>query len=149
MSDQPPILVRKVFGSLRPANRASEEALAAYPSDATLRVKITRASGNSRRMALYWCCLAVAVENLSDRVEGGLLTTRSLHRKLKRDLGLAKPIVAPRTGEIIDYDYESIAFDSMPEHERAQFIDAALARLSGWLGCDITDLRREGEAQAA
>jgi hypothetical protein len=35
----------------------------------------------------------------------------------------------------------------MPENERAQFIDAALERLSRMIGCDVTQLRNEGEAR--
>lgn len=147
VSDTPPLLVRKVFGSLRPANTISEQALSAYPGDTLLRVRVTRASGNTKRMAFYWVCLAIGAENLADHVEGGVLTAKMLHHKLKRELGLATPIINKRTGEVVDHDYDSISFDTMPEHDRAQFIDAALARLSGWLGCDITDLRREGEAQ--
>lgn len=42
MADTPPILVRKVFGSLRPANAASEEALRAYSDADTLRIRELR-----------------------------------------------------------------------------------------------------------
>lgn len=146
MADEAPLLFRKVFGSLRPANRAAEEALATLDGGKPMRVRITSTGGNVRRNSLYWACVGLTVENLSDRVEGGLLTTKSLHRKLKRDLGLAKPIRSLKTGEIIDWDYDSIAFDKMPENERAAFIDQALELMSRWLGCPVTDLRREGEA---
>jgi hypothetical protein len=149
MADDAPLLFRKVFGALRPANKAAEEALAKIEGDSPVRVRITRTTGNVRRMALYWVYLGITVENLSDMVEGGLLTTKTLHTKLKRDLGLSKPIVSKRTGEIVGWDDDSIAFDKMPENERADFIDAAIEKMSKWLGCDPADLRREGEAQAA
>ena len=35
----------------------------------------------------------------------------------------------------------------MPEGERAEFIDQALNRLSRMIGCDVTTLRSEGQAQ--
>lgn len=149
MADEPILLFRKVFGSLRPSNRAAEEFLASMDSDKPLRGRFTRTNGNQRRMALYWACIGITVDNLSDRVEGGLLTIKSLHRKLKRDLGLATPIISRKTGEILDWDYDSISFYKMPENERAAFIDQALTLMSRWLGCDVTDLRREGEAEAA
>lgn len=145
--DSPPLLFRKVLGGLRPANRAAEEAIAEM-GDQTVRVRITRTTGNVKRLRFYWACVGITVDNLSDRVEGGILTTKAMHKKLKRDLGLAKPIVSKKTGEIIDWDYDSISFDKMPELERIAFVDAALAKMSGWLGCDVADLRSESEIAA-
>jgi hypothetical protein len=145
MADNEPILFRKAFGALRPVTPAAEEYFAGLP-DGLLRIEATNVRGNTKRLALYWVCLKKACELLSDAVDG-ILSRKALHRWLKREEGLAKPIVSKKTGEIIDYDYESIAFENMPENERAGFIDAALERISRRLGCDVTQLRQEGEAQ--
>lgn len=145
MADKEPILFRKSFGALRPVTPAAEEMMASLP-DKLLRVEVTNVRGNTKRLALYWVCLKKACELLSDAVDG-VLSRQALHRWLKREEGLAEEIKSKKTGEIIDYDYESIAFENMPENERAQFIDAALERISRRLGCDVTQLRQEGEAE--
>ena len=153
MSDKEPILFRKVLGSLRPTTPAAEQLLTTMDTSRAYRVAVTGIHGNTKRLGLYWVCLKVATEQLSDAVDG-ILSVKALHRWLKRDLGLAKPIVSHRTGKLIDYDYESISFEKMSEAERAEFVTAALERLSQLVGCDVTTLRDEanaqfGEAQAA
>jgi hypothetical protein len=145
VADKEPVLFRKAFGALRPVTPAAEELMASLP-DKLLRVEITNIRGNTKRLALYWVCLKKACEYLSDAVDG-ILSRQALHRWLKREEGLAKPIKSRKTGEIIDYDYESIAFENMPENERAAYIDAALERISRRLECDVTQLRQEGEAE--
>lgn len=143
--DKQPALFRRAFGSLRPVTPAAEELLASVPADRSVRVEIKNIRGNTRRLALYWCCLKVACEQLSDAVDG-VLSPRLLHRFLKRRCGLSSPVVSKKTGEIVEWDDESIAFENMPEHERAAFIDQALALLSEWIGCNVTELRAEGQA---
>jgi hypothetical protein len=145
MADNQPALFRKVFGSLRPVTPAAEELLATIP-DKAVRVEIKNIRGNTRRLALYWCCLKVGCEQLSDAVDG-VMSVRALHRYLKRRCGLSSPIVSKKTGEIIDWDDESISFENMPENERSAYIEHAFETLSKWIGCDITQLRNEGEAQ--
>jgi len=144
MADSEPLLFRCTLGTLRPVTAAAEDAVRACAGQ-TMRVEIKRTAGNVKRMALYWCVLRVATEQLSDAVDG-VLSTRALHRWLKREYGLAKPIVSKKTGEVIDYDYDSVSFASMSEPDRAAFIDWTIAKLSHRLGCDVTDLRREAEA---
>lgn len=141
MSDEPIMLFRKVLGGLRPAGKAAEDALAAI-DDQPVRVRITRTRGNIRRNALYWSCLGVAAPMLDERAPG--LTTELLHKVLKDRYGLVKVVTLP-SGETIK-DYDSIGFAQMTEPDRAKFIDWALNTLSHWLGCAVTDLRREGEA---
>jgi hypothetical protein len=143
VTDSAPLLFRRVFGSLRPANKASEEALAAI-GDGPVRIRITKTTGNVRRNALYWSCLAIAAPMLSERTEGDALNAELLHRILKDRAGLVRVIHLP-SGDTIK-DYESTSFASMPENERAAFIDWSLATLSKWLGCSVEDLLREGEA---
>jgi hypothetical protein len=147
MSDKEPILFRSMLGSLRPVSAAAEEAVKAT-AGGVVRVEIRRTTGNTRRLAKYWVCLRIAAEQLSDAVDG-ILTVKALHRRLKRDLGLAPPIVSKKTGEIIDYDYESISFASMPENERAEYVTAALEKISAWIGCDVATLSKEAEREAA
>jgi len=147
MADKEPILFRSMLGTLRPVTAAAEE-MARSTSGTVVRVEVKRTTGNTRRLALYWVCLRMACEQLSDAFEG-VISTKSLHRWLKRDYGLAKPIVSKKTGEVIDYDYESVSFERMPENERAAFIDWAFEKLSARLGCDVTTLTREAEREAA
>ncbi len=146
MADNQPVLFRKVLGGLRPTTPAAEHLLTTMDASRSYRVAVTGIRGNTKRIALYFVCLKVATEQLSDAVDG-ILSVKALHRWLKRDLGLAKPIVSHRTGKVIDYDYESISFEKMSEAERAEFVTAALERLSGLIGCDVTALRDEAQAQ--
>lgn len=146
MADNAPLLFRKVLGGLRPLGKAAEDAMASIGNGA-VRVRITRTAGNVKRNALYWACLGVAAPMLSERIEGDPLDVDMLHRILKDRRGLVRVITLP-SGDTLK-DYESTSFASMPENERAAFVDWALNTLSKWLGCDVTDLRREGEAQAA
>lgn len=145
MTDAQPILFRKAFGALRPVTPAAEALMNVLP-DCAVRVEVKGIRGNTRRLALYWVCLKVATEQLSDAVDG-ILTVRALHHWLKRDLGYAKPITSKRTGQVIDHDYESVAFEKMSEAERSTYITAALERLSQLIGCDVTTLRDEAVAQ--
>lgn len=146
MSDEAPLLFRKVFGSLRPANKAAEDAIAAV-GDGPVRVRITKTTGNVRRNAFYWSMLAAAAPMLSERIEGDALTPELLHRILKDRAGLVRVIHLP-SGDVIK-DYDSTSFAKMTENDRAQFIDWSVQTLSKWLGCRADDLRREAEAQAA
>ena len=143
MSDQAPLLFRKVLGGLRPAGRAAEEAIAAIGNE-PVRIRITKTTGNVRRNALYWSCLGVAAPMLSERVQGDALSPDMLHRVLKDRAGLVRIITLPSGDTIKDYD--STSFARMPENERAAFVDWALATLSKWLGVNVDDLLTEGKA---
>lgn len=143
MADQPPLIFRRVLGSLRPVGKIAEEALAAI-DDGPVRIRIMRTAGNVRRNAFYWSVLGIAAPMLSERIEGDAIDAELLHRILKDRRGLVRIITLPSGDTIKDYD--STSFAKMPEQERAAFIDWAIATLSKWLGCDVTDLRREAEA---
>jgi hypothetical protein len=145
MTDKQPALFRKAFGSLRPVTPAAEELMKAIP-DRAVRVDVSGIRGNTRRLAFYFVCLKVGCEHLSDAVEG-IMTPRILHRFLKRRCGLSTPILSKKTGEVVEWDDESIAFERMKEAERAEYIDQALTKLSEWIGCDVRELRAEGEAR--
>ena len=144
MADTEPLLFHAQLGALRPVNGAAEEAIRAIKPGSRVRIEIKQTRGNAARMAWYWVMLKIALENLADAFDGPV-TTQMLHRWLKREAGLAKPILSKKTGEVLDWDYDSISFHSMPENERAAFVDFAAAKLSARLGVDVTTLRREAE----
>jgi hypothetical protein len=143
MADKSPLIFRRVFGALRPVGPIAEKALEAV-GDGPVRVQIVRTTGNVRRNALYWTCLGIAAPMLSERIEGDAIDAEMLHRILKKRRGLVKVITLP-SGDTIE-DYDSTSFAAMPENERAAFVDWGLSTVSKWLGCDVTDLIREGEA---
>lgn len=145
MADNEPLLFRTVLGSLRPLNGASEDALKAIGNGNTVRIEIKRAAGNVRRLAWYWVMLKIALENLEDAFDGPV-TTKALHNWLKREAGLATPIISKKTGEILDYDYDSISFASMTEDQRSAFVDFASQKLAQRLGVDPSELTREAKA---
>ena len=142
MADEAPLMFKKVLGSLRPSNRAAEEALNAI--DGEVRVRITRTRGNTRRNGLYWAVLGVAAPMLDEKVPA--LTVDLLHLILKDKYGLYKTITLPSGDTVKDYD--SISFHKMTEDERAKFIDWSLKTLAGWLGCTVDELREEGRLAA-
>lgn len=143
----PPLLFKRVFGSLRPANRAAEEAMANV-GDGPVRVRITAVGGNVRRNGLYWSILGLVVPMLSELIQGDALTTSLLHKILKDRYGLVPIVTLPSGDKVKDYDAASTAFHRMTEPERAEYVTWSLATLSKWLGCSVEDLRREGEIAA-
>lgn len=143
MSDEAPLYFKPRLGGLFPTNKAADEAMGHI--DGPVRIRITRARGNVRRNALYWSVLGIAAPMLEEKAPG--LTTDLLHKVLKDRYGLVKLVTLP-SGEVVK-DYESTSFASMPEHERAKFIDWALSALSGWLGVDVITLRHEAEQELA
>lgn len=147
MADNEPLLFRYQLGALRPATGAAERALAELKPGQTIKVELVQLRGNVRRMAFYWVILKIACEHLSDAVDG-ILSTQALHRWLKRKLNLAKPIVSRKTGEVIDYDYDSVSFAAMAEHERAVYVDQVVDLLSRRLGVDVDTLKHEAENNA-
>ncbi len=145
MADVEPLLCRAIMGALRPMNGAAEDAIKAITAGSIVRIEIKRTVGNVKRMAWYWVMLKLALDNLSDAFDGPM-TTKMLHRWLKREAGLVKPVRSKKTGEIIDYDYDSISFATMPENERADYIDFASNLLAKRLGVDVMTLQQEAQA---
>lgn len=146
MSETEPLLAKAIMGALRPVSAACDDAIRAIPQGSTVRIEIKRTVGNVKRMAWYWVMLKLALDNLDDAFDG-VMTTRMLHRWLKREAGLAKPVRSKKTGEIIDYDYDSISFAKMPENERAEYIDFVSDLLAKRLGIDTATLRNEAQEQ--
>lgn len=142
--DEEPLLFHAQLGALRPVNGAAEDAMKAIKPGSRVRIEIKQMRGNLARLSWYWMMLKIALENLADAFDGPM-TTKHLHRWLKREAGLATPIVSKKTGEVLDWDYGSISFNSMPENDRAEFVDYASAKLSARLGVDVQTLRREAQ----
>lgn len=146
MSDAEPLLFRAELGMLRPISGAAEDAVRCLPAGSIVRVEIKQTRGNWRRLAWYWVMLKIAVENLADRF-GGPVNSKMLHSWLKARFGLSKPVRSKKTGEIIGYDEGSIAFHSMPENERAPYIEGAVNFLADQLGTDPATLRDEAQRE--
>lgn len=144
MADAPPLIFRRALGSLRPLGAAAEQAVAAL-DDGPVRVRITRTAGNVKRNAFYWSVLGIAAPMLSERIEGDAIDAEMLHRILKDRRGLVRVITLPSGDTIKNYD--STSFAKMAEPERAAFVDWAIATISKWLGCDVSDLRSEADAE--
>lgn len=147
MADKEPLLCDIVLGTLRPRNQAAREALDKYPHGTTVRIEIKLVRGNVKRMAWYWVMLRIALDNLADAFDGPMTPTM-LHTWLKRRAGLSRPIKSRKTGEVVAWDDDSISFNKMPEHERAEFVTFASATLSQRLGVDVATLKHEAELAA-
>ena len=143
-ADDPPLLFTVSLGVLRPANDVSREAIAALSG--TVRIRITRATPNVKRMAFYWIMLKLAADNMADKIDGGL-SAKLLHRILKRKLKLGREVVLP-SGEVF-FDEESISFATMPETDRAAWVTRVANLLSKWLGVPVDTLNSETSERAA
>lgn len=147
MAETEPLLFRVSLGALRPINGAAHDAIKALADSSSVRIEVKRTTGNVKRMAWYWVMLKIALDNLADAFDGPV-TTGMLHKWLKREAGLAKPILSRKTGEVIDYDYDSIAFHNMTEDQRAAFVDFASQKLAARLGCHPSELTAEARQAA-
>ncbi len=141
MSDNPPLMFAPRLGGLFPASPAAEKAMADIQGK--VRVKITRMQGNSRRMALYWCVLAVAAPMLSEMCQGDAIDEAMLHRVLKDRRGLYTETVLP-SGEVLK-NYDSISFAKMAEPDRNAYVQWAFKTLAKWLKCSVEELTAAGQ----
>lgn len=139
MAEEAPLFFDKRLGGLFPASPAAERAMEAV--NGRVRVKITRTTGNNRRLALYWIVLGVAAPMLDEQAPG--LTDELLHKVLKDRYGLVRIITLPSGEQIKDYD--SVSFHAMTENERAAFIDWSFKTLAKWLGCSVEELTAHGK----
>lgn len=144
MADTAPLYFERRLGGLFPANPAAEKALSAVVGK--VRVKMTRTTGNNKRIALYWIVLGIAAPMLSERCEGDAIDDTMLHRILKDRRGLFTTTTLP-SGEVVK-NYDSISFASMTEPERAEFVTWAFETLSKWLGVPVAALTAEAQQAA-
>lgn len=144
MADTAPMYFARRLGGLFPANPAAEKAVAAIPANGKVRVKMTRTTGNNKRIALYWIVLGIAAPMLSERCEGDAIDDAMLHRILKDRRGLFTTTTLP-SGEVVK-NYDSISFASMTEPERAEYVTWAFETLAKWLGVPVAALTTEAQA---
>ncbi len=142
MSDAPPLMFARRLGGLYPANPDAERALSQI--EGVVRVELKRTRGNSRRLALYWIVLAKVAPVLSQMCEGDQLTSKMLHRVLKRRAGLVRKTKLP-SGDV-EYDDDSISFHAMTEPQRAEYVDWAFATLAKWLNISVDELTAQEAA---
>lgn len=148
MADIEPLLFRYELGALRPVTGEAEDFLRTLTPGQIVKGDFKIPRGNVKRLAWYWVMLKIAVEQLSDAIDGKL-TRKMLHNWFKRQTGLATPVVSKKTGEVIDYDYDSISFSRMPENQRAEYIDQVSDQLARRLGVNVETLRTEAERLTA
>lgn len=144
MADIAPLIFECRLGGLFPANPAAEKALSAIVGK--VRVKMTRTTGNNKRIALYWIVLGIAAPMLSERCEGDAIDDTMLHRILKDRRGLFTTTTLP-SGEVVK-NYDSISFASMTEPDRAEYVTWAFETLSKWLGVPVAALTTEAQQAA-
>ena len=130
MTDAAPMLCRVQLGSLRPANDAAIGTVQALGNGALLTIAVKAATPNAKRLAMYWCMLAVAAENMASAVDGGL-TAEDLHGIVKQKLELGRWLVLPSGDRV--FRPASISFARMKEPERAAFVARVDRLLCGWL----------------
>ena len=138
MAEQPPLFFRAVLGSLRPANKAAEDAMKAVSG--TVTVKLGKVTRNQRRRGYYWVLLAVAAQVLQDR-DGQPWDAELLHEELKRALRLGIELKTPSGRKV--FKPRSTSDAKMTEPERAHWLDRVSNALSQWTGVPSADLMRE------
>lgn len=138
MAETPPLFFRPVLGSLRPANKAAEDAMKAVQG--TVTVKLGKVTRNQRRRGYYWVLLGVAAEVLQDR-DGQPWDAELLHSELKTALGLGDVLVTPSGRQV--FKPRSTSDAKMTEPERVRWLDRVSNALGQWTGVPAADLMRE------
>jgi len=138
MADSPPLFFKPVLGSLRPANKAAEDAMKAVQG--TVTVKLGKVTRNQRRRGYYWTLLGVAAEVLQDR-DGQPWDAELLHFELKLALALGDILVTPSGRQV--FKPRSTSDAKMTEPERAHWLDRVSNALGQWTGVPAEDLMRE------
>lgn len=122
-NDSPPLIAEGVLGSLRPVNKAAQEAFKAVNGRCV--VKITKMTRNQRRRGFYWTLLDVVAEVLRDRTDTPW-DAETLHDELRKTLRLydGPPLKTPAGREV--YRLKSTSDRSMNEVERAAWTTRAV-----------------------
>ena len=120
MADSAPLICEQVLGSLRPVNKAAQDAFRAVNGRCV--VKITKMTRNQRRRGFYWTLLDVVAEVLRDRTDTPW-DAETLHDEIRRTLRLydGPPLKTPAGREV--YRLKSTSDKSMTEVERARWTD--------------------------
>lgn len=135
MADTAPIICEQVFGTLRPANAYSAEALKAIQGKCV--VKVTRMTRNQKRRAWYWIMLDVVAEQLADST-GTPWDAETLHDDLRQRLKLGTTLLTPGGREV--FKPTSTSDRAMSEIERARWTDRVATYLSRQVGVEVHQL---------
>lgn len=137
-ADKPPLLFETRLGMLRPANKATEEAMREIKGK--VQIEIKGGTANQRRRGLYWSVAALVAPLLND-LHNLTLDEQDLHDITRDKLRLYDEQVLP-SGEVYRRR-RSTSNRAMNEADRAAFTDKALQLWSAWCGVDVTTLREE------
>lgn len=143
-SEKPPLLFKKQFGKLVPANQAATNAVSAISGENVVRVRITRMTANQRRRAFYFVMLDVAADALTDRT-GNPWDAELLHGEMKRLLKLGDTWTTPSGREV--FKPRSTSDKAMSEPDRARWLDRCAHVLSTWLQVPVETLMDEARAR--
>lgn len=142
--DKPPLYFTAHLGMLKPANRAAETAMREVKGRVVVTIK--GGTANQRRRGLYWAVCSLVVPLLNQQ-HGMTLDEADLHDITRDKLKLHNEPVTLPSGEIYR-KRRSTSNRAMPEHERAEYTDRALALWSTWTGVPVETLRHEAEIDA-
>lgn len=144
-AERPPLMFVKRLGGLYAANREAEAAVTGIAHGGKVVAKLSGASRNQRRRALYWVVVGVVVGIINDR-DGTDWTEGELHDHVRRRLGYVTRLPMG-SGEI--ERLHSTSDKAMDETARALFTTRAFAAFAQWTGVPVDTLIAEGREQEA
>lgn len=144
MRDEAPLIFARKLGGLFPVNAAARDAVSAI--DGQCVVKITKATRNQRRRALYWVVTQIVTDALND-MNGTTLTEADMHDIIRKKLGYYDEVRLPSGA--VHIKYHSTSDRKMAEPDRAKFMERAFAVYSRWLGVPVETLTTEAHREAA
>lgn len=124
-----PYIMRKHFNSLRPAERAAEDALARMKNGSFVWVTAKRIR-SVKHHRLFFAVLNLVHENLPERYGNAFPRPENLLDAIKLALGYCEPIVDLQ-GEVVGQKPASISFHSMGQDEWTTFFDRAMDLITG------------------
>lgn len=139
IADRAPLIFHAADGRLVPATAYTESAMRDIRGRVTVEIKGGRA--NQRRRGLYWVIAGIVADLLNDQ-HGLTLDQQDLHDITRDKLGLVDVIRLPSGDEL--RKRRSTSNRAMNEHERAEFVDRALALWATWVGVGAPMLLSEG-----
>ena len=144
MTDSAPLIAEQVLGSLRPVNKAAQDAFKAVNGRCV--VKLTKMTRNQRRRGFYFTLLDVVSEVLRDRTNTPW-DAETLHDELRKILRLydGPPLKTPSGREV--FKLKSTSDRSMTEAERAHWTDRVVAYCEHLTGVEAKTLIDEVRAR--
>lgn len=120
---------QKAYGSLRPAERAAEEALSRMQNGTYVWVTAKRIR-SVKHHRLFFAVLNLVHENLPERYGNAFPRPENLLDAMKIALGYCEPIINLQ-GEIVGQKPASISFHSMGQDQWQEFFDRAMDLITG------------------